>query len=207
MKEQGEKGISAILGGAGRMRHFQKGSIVLHEGDPSTSLYIIHSGRLKAFLSDDQGREIVISIMEPGEYFGEMAIIDNGTRSASVMAIEDAQLSVISREDFQQYLSVHPELSHTMMLGLIRRLRNATRKIGSLALLDVYGRVAGTLLQFAREEEGTLMIQERLTHQEIANMVGASREMVTRIMHDLVADGYISVDEKRRIVIHEKTGV
>ena len=207
MKEQGEKGISDILGGAGRMRHFQKGSIVLHEGDPSTSLYIIHSGRLKAFLSDDQGREIVISIMEPGEYFGEMAIIDNGTRSASVMAIEDAQLSVISREDFQQYLSVHPELSHTMMLGLIRRLRNATRKIGSLALLDVYGRVAGTLLQFAREEEGTLMIQERLTHQEIANMVGASREMVTRIMHDLVADGYISVDEKRRIVIHEKTGV
>ena len=199
-----EKDLFALLEKTGNLRLFRKGSIILQEGDPSTHFYLIHSGRLRAFLSDEDGKEIVLNIMGPGEYFGEISLIDQEGRSASVMAIEDCSLSVISREEFHASLAANPEFAHALLRGLTRRLRSATRKIGSLALLDVYGRVAGTLLQFAKAHDGRLMISERLTHQEIANMVGASREMVTRIMHDLAEDGYISIDENRRILINEQ---
>ena len=199
-----EESVFEILGKAGKKRFYPKNTIILNEGDPSNCLYAIHSGRLKVFLADEQGREIVLNIMEPGDYFGEMALIDNEARSASVMTMEDSQLTLVTKENFNECLARNPELATPLMLGLIKRLRIATRKIGSLALLDVYGRVAGTLLQLAREQDGKLVIGEKLTHQEIANIVGASREMVSRIMHDLTEGGYISFDNKRRIVLNEK---
>jgi len=196
--------IFEILGNAGKKRMYPKNTIILHEGDPSSCLYVIHSGRLKVFLADEQGNEIVLNIMEPGDYFGEMALIDNEARSASVMTLEDSQLSLVSKENFNGCLASHPEIATSLMLGLINRLRISTRKVGSLALLDVYGRVASTLIQLAREQDGVLLIREKLTHQEIANLVGASREMVSRIMHDLMEGGYIALDSKKRIVLNEK---
>lgn len=199
-----EESIFEILGKAGKKRFYPKNAIILNEGDPSSCLYVIHSGRLKAFLADEQGREIVLNIMESGEYFGEMALIDNEVRSASVMTLEDSQLTLVTKENFNDCLAKHPKLVTPLMLGLIKRLRISTRKVGSLALLDVYGRVASTLLQLAKEQDGKLVIREKLTHQEIANIVGASREMVSRIMHDLVQGGYISVDSKKQIVLNEK---
>lgn len=199
-----EESIFEILGKAGKKRFYPKNTIILNEGDPSSCLYVIHSGRLKAFLADEQGREIVLNIMEPGEYFGEMALIDSEARSASVMTMEDSQLSLVTKENFYDCLSRNPEIATPLMLGLIKRLRIATRKVGSLALMDVYGRVASTLIQLAKEQDGKLVIGEKMTHQEIANIVGASREMVSRIMHDLVEGGYISVDNKRRIILNEK---
>lgn len=199
-----EESIFEVLGKAGKKRFYPKNTIILSEGDPSSCLYVIHSGRLKAFLADEQGREIVLNIMEPGEYFGEMALIDNEVRSASVMTMEDSQLTVVTKENFNDCLAKNPKLVTPLMLGLIKRLRISTRKVGSLALMDVYGRVASTLLQLAREQDGKLVIREKLTHQEIANIVGASREMVSRIMHDLAQGGYISVDGKKQIVLNEK---
>lgn len=199
-----EHSIFEVLGKTGRKRLYPKNNIIMSEGDPSTCLYVIHSGRLKAFLADEQGREIVLNIMEPGEYFGEMALIDNEPRSASVMTLEDSQLSLVTKDDFNDCLAKNPELVTPLMLGLVKRLRISTRKVASLALMDVYGRVASTLLQLAREQNGIMMIRERLTHQEIANIVGASREMVSRIMHDLVEGDYISIDDERRIVLNEK---
>jgi CRP/FNR family cyclic AMP-dependent transcriptional regulator len=199
-----EESIFEILGKAGKKRLYPKNTIILNEGDSSSCLYVIHSGRLKAFLADEQGREIVLNIMEAGDYFGEMALIDNEVRSASVMTIEDSQLTIVTKENFNDCLIKNPSLVTPLMLGLIKRLRISTRKVGSLALLDVYGRVASTLLQLAKKQDGKLMILEKLTHQEIASIVGASREMVSRIMHDLTEGGYISVDNKRRIILNEK---
>lgn len=199
-----EKSIVEILGKAGKKRCYPKNTVILNEGDPSNGLYIIHSGRLKAFLADDQGREIVLNIMEPGEYFGEMALIDNEARSASVMTMEDSQMTLVTKENFNDCLARNPELAAPLMLGLIKRLRISTRKVGSLALMDVYGRVASALLHLAREQDGNLMIREKMTHQEIANIVGASREMVSKIMHDLTQGGYISFDSMRRIILNEK---
>lgn len=199
-----ERSVFEVLGKAGKKRFYPKNTIILNEGDLSSCLYVIHSGKLKAFLADEQGREIVLNIMEPGDYFGEMALIDNEARSASVMTMEDSQLTLVSKEEFNGCLTRNPELITPLMLGLVKRLRISTRKVGSLALMDVYGRVASTLLQLAREQDGKLVIGEKLTHQEIANIVGASREMVSRIMHDLAEGGYISVDNKRRIILNEK---
>ncbi|MBY0579394.1 MAG: Crp/Fnr family transcriptional regulator [Burkholderiales bacterium] len=199
-----EESVFELLGKLGKKRVYPKNSIVLNEGDPSSFLYVIHTGRLKVFLSDEQGREIVINIMGPGEYFGEMSLIDNEARSASVMTVEDSQLTLVSRSDFSDCLAENPELAFPLMLGLIKRLRNATKKIGSLALMDVYGRVASTLLQLASEQDNQLVIEKKLTHQELANIVGASREMVSKIMHDLTEGGYVSVDSRKRIILNEK---
>lgn len=198
-----EENVFEILGKAGKKRLYAKNTIILNEGDPSSGLYVIHSGRLKAFLADERGREIVLNIMEPGDYFGEMALIDNELRSASVMTMEDSQLTLVTKENFNDCLAVNPELAAQLMLGLIKRLRISTRKVGSLALMDVYGRVASTLLQYAKEHDGKLMVLEKLTHHEIANIVGASREMVSRIMRDLTQGGYISVDSEKRIILNE----
>ncbi len=193
-----------ILEGIGKKRFYPKNAIILNEGDPSSFLYLINSGRIKVYLSDEQGHEIVLNIMEEGEYFGEMALMDNRARSASVMTLENSQLTLISKEDFDKCLSDHPELISSLILGLIGKIRNANKKIGSLALMDVYGRVASALLQLAREHQGRLVIEKKPTHQEIANLVGASREMVSRIMHYLAEGGYISYDEKKRIILNER---
>ena len=202
-----DRSLFDILSGVGNKRSYPKNAVILNEGDPSNFLYLINSGRLKVYLSDEQGHEIVLNIMGPGEYFGEMALIDNHARSASVMTLEGSQLTLISKEDFNQYLADNPELATSLIHDLIGKLRHATKKIGSLALMDVYGRVANTLLQLATDQDGRLVVEKKLTHQEIANMVGASREMVSRIMHDLAEGGYISFDGKKRIVLNEKPQV
>jgi CRP/FNR family cyclic AMP-dependent transcriptional regulator len=199
-----EESVIGVLGQTGKKRFYPKNTVVLHEGDTSNSLYVIHSGKLKVFLADEQGREIVLNIVVAGDYFGEMALIDNEVRSASVMTMEDSQLTLVSKENFNDCLTRKPELAIPLMLELIKRLRTSIRKVGSLALMDVHGRVASTLLQLARERDGKLVIEGKLTHQEIANTVGASREMVSRIMHDLTEGGYISIDNQKRITLNEK---
>lgn len=193
-----------LLFKGGQKKNYKKNVVVISEGESSSSFYLVKSGRVKVFLDDEQGKEIVLSVLGPGEYFGEMSLIDDEARSAGVTTLEDCALVVISRENFRKALLDNPDLSFQIMLGLSKKLRAATKKIGSLALMDVYGRVANTLLGLASEQDGTLVVEQRLTHQEIANMVGASREMVTRIFGDLLADGYISYDHKKRIVLNEK---
>lgn len=185
-------------------RSFPKSTVILNEGDRSDSFYLIDSGKVKVLLEDDQGKEVVLNVLGAGEYFGEMALIDDEARSATVIAMEDSTLTLISMQDFTRCMTQYPDIAARLMMGLIRRLRNATKKIGSLALMDVCGRVANMLLQLARNKDGLLIVEQKLTHKEIASVVGSSREMVGRIMREMIDSGYISIDRDKRIILHEK---
>jgi CRP/FNR family cyclic AMP-dependent transcriptional regulator len=197
-----ENALSGILKLATK-RSFPKNAIIINEGDETDSLYVINSGKVKIVLSDEDGKEIIISILGPGEFFGELALIDSEPRSACVITMDQSQFAIIHKHDFDDFLHNNPEVTTNLMRGLSRRLRAANKNIESLALMDVYGRVARTLLQFAKPDEGKLVIEEKLTQKDIANMIGASREMVSRIFKDLSTGGYITID-KGQITINEK---
>ncbi|MDH4173263.1 MAG: cyclic nucleotide-binding domain-containing protein [Betaproteobacteria bacterium] len=174
-------------------RSATRGSIIIAAGDPTDSLYIILSGRLKVMMSDAEGKEVILSLLGAGEFFGEMGLIDDNPRSASVVAIEPCELLAITRRDFRKCMTENAEMAMAVMRGLVRRLREADRKIGSLALLDVYGRVARLLLDMSETVDGQKMVTKRLPKQDIAKMIGASREMVSRVMKDLQTGGYIEM--------------
>jgi CRP/FNR family cyclic AMP-dependent transcriptional regulator len=183
----------------GVSRTYPKNTIVVTEGDRTDSLYIIVSGKVKIYVSDEKGKEIVLNESGPGEYFGEM-VLDEGPRSASVMTLEPTQFLVIPKADFREFVTKSPEFAFHLVCKLIKRVRALTNDVKSLALFDVYGRVARMLLDLAVERDGALVIENKPTQQEMANRVGASREMISRIFSDLAAGGYIEVD-KDRIVI------
>ena len=170
-----------------------RSNTIMAGGDPTDSLYIVLSGRLKVMMSDSDGKEVILSILGPGEFFGEMGLIDDEPRSASVVTIEPCELLSISKRDFKKCLLENSDMSMAVMRGLVRRLREADRKIGSLALLDVYGRVARLLLDMSETVDGEKVVTKRLPKQDIAKMIGASREMVSRVMKDLQMGGYIEM--------------
>ena len=174
-------------------RSLPRSTTVMASGDPTDSLYIVLSGRLKVMMSDAEGKEVILSILGPGEFFGEMGLIDDAPRSASVVSIEACELLSIAKRDFKKCLAENFEMAQAVMRGLVRRLRDADRKIGSLALLDVYGRVARLLLDMSEMVDGEKIVTKRLPKQDIAKMIGASREMVSRVMKDLQMGGYIEV--------------
>jgi CRP/FNR family cyclic AMP-dependent transcriptional regulator len=174
-------------------RSVPRSTTIMASGDATDSLYIVLSGRLKVMMSDAEGKEVILSILGSGEFFGEMGLIDDAPRSASVVAIEPCELLCIAKRDFKKCLAENFEMAMAVMRGLVRRLREADRKIGSLALLDVYGRVARLLLDMSETVEGEKVVTKRLPKQDIAKMIGASREMVSRVMKDLQMGGYIEV--------------
>ena len=174
-------------------RSLPRSTTVMASGDPTDSLYIVLSGRLKVMMSDAEGKEVILSILGPGEFFGEMGLIDDEPRSATVVTIEPCELLSIAKRDFKKSLAENFDMNMAVMRGLVRRLREADRKIGSLALLDVYGRVARLLLDMAENVDGEKVVTKRLPKQDIAKMIGASREMVSRVMKDLQMGGYIEM--------------
>jgi CRP/FNR family transcriptional regulator, cyclic AMP receptor protein len=174
-------------------RSAPRSTTIMAGGDATDSLYIILSGRLKVMMSDAEGKEVILSILGPGEFFGEMGLIDDEPRSASVVTIEPCELLAVAKRDFRKSLAENFEMAMAVMRGLVRRLREADRKIGSLALLDVYGRVARLLLDMAETVNGEKIVTKRLPKQDIAKMIGASREMVSRVMKDLQTGGYIEM--------------
>ncbi|MBI3374030.1 MAG: cyclic nucleotide-binding domain-containing protein [Betaproteobacteria bacterium] len=174
-------------------RSVPRGTTVLAAGDPTDSLYIVIAGRLKVMMSDAEGKEVILSILVEGEFFGEMGLIDDNPRSASVVSIERCELLAISKRDFKRCLEENFEMAMAVMRGLVRRLRDADRKIGSLALLDVYGRVARLLIDLSEMVEGQRIVTRKIAKQDIAKMIGASREMVSRVMKDLQKGGFIEM--------------
>ena len=174
-------------------RSFPRGTTIMAAGDATDSLYVVISGRLKVIMSDDEGREVILSMLGASEYFGEMGLIDDSTRSASVISVEPCELLVLSKRDFRKCLSENFEMALTVMRGLVKRLRDADRKIGSLALMDVYGRVARLLLEMSEMIDGQHVVTKKVSKQDIAKMIGASREMVSRVMKHLQSGGYIDV--------------
>jgi CRP/FNR family cyclic AMP-dependent transcriptional regulator len=182
----------ALLVSAQMLRKFQKNVIVLHEGDQSNALYFIESGQVKVSKINEEGKEVVLSILSEGEHFGEMSLIDDEPRSASIITKTNCEFAMIRKQDFEQVLDANPQLALAMMRSLCQRLRAADRSIESLALMDVYGRIARLLLDSAVEQDGKQIVPGKLTHKDIAQMVGSSREMVSRIFKDLSDGGYIS---------------
>jgi CRP/FNR family transcriptional regulator, cyclic AMP receptor protein len=174
-------------------RSVARSTMIMSAGDATDSLYIVLSGRLKVMMSDAEGKEVILTILGPGEFFGEMGLIDEAPRSASVIAIEPCELLTITKRDFKRCLAENFDLTMALMRGLVARLREADRKIGSLALLDVYGRVARLLLDMSETVNGEKIVTKRLPKQDIAKMIGASREMVSRVMKDLQLGGYIEM--------------
>src|SRR5688572_12470606 len=185
----------------GVVREFRDRTMLLSEGDESDSLYIILQGRVRAFVSDPQGREAVLSVLGPGEYFGEIAL-DEGPRSASIMTLEPCRMLVVPRAEFAQFVKGSPTFAMHFINHLIGRIRALTDNVRSLALMDAYGRVARLLLESSVTEDGRQYVP-KLTQVEIASRVGCSREMVSRIFKDLVQGGYIAMAPDR-IVIHRK---
>ena len=179
-----------------REETFQKNVVIVNEGDQSNAIFVILSGRVKVFLRNASGREMVINVLGAGEYFGEM-VIDEGPRSASVATLEQCRFLIITKADFKALVAANPDFALKLINRLMHRVRALTENIRSLALLDVYGRVARVLLELATRQDGPLIVAEKLTQQDIAERVGASREMISRIFKDLVAGGYISVKNKR----------
>jgi CRP/FNR family cyclic AMP-dependent transcriptional regulator len=192
----------ATIGAHGITRKHPKNTIVVSEGDTTDGLFIVLVGRVKVFVSDADGHEVILGTHGPGEYFGEMAL-DTGPRSASVITLESCQLLVVPKDDLREFVSSNPAFAFSLIGKLISKVRVLTENVKSLALMDVYGRVARLLLELAEEHDGVLVIGERLTQQEIANRVGASREMVGRILKDLSTGGYLT-QSREGIVLHRR---
>jgi CRP/FNR family transcriptional regulator, cyclic AMP receptor protein len=184
-------------------KNYPKGSVVIAEGETGDSLFSITSGKVKVCIGDQDGREIILKLLAPGDFFGELSLIDRRPRSASVVTTEASTFQVLSNSNFQRCIERAPKIATKVMEVLVQRLREADRKIGSLGLMDVYGRVAHTLMDLAEEENGRRVVKEKLSQQDIASMVGASREMVNRILKDLAERGSIAMEGRNIIILNE----
>lgn len=175
----------------GSVRKFPRNTIVVLEGEPAETLYIVIEGELRVYVSDDEGREAELSRLGPNEYFGEM-MLGSRVRTASVRTLSPARLCVVQRADFERLIQARPDLALHLIQTLIRRIMALTGSVQSLALMDVYGRVARLLVELAREQDGRRVVP-RMSQQKIADRIGASRSMVNRILKDLGEGGFISV--------------
>ena len=184
----------------GEIRRYRKGTLLIQEGDQGDTLFIILSGRLRAFSAGDNDREITYGAYGAGEYIGEMSL-DGGPRSASVITLEASVCAVVARRTLERYIAEHPGFAFELLSKVIRRARVATLNARQLALNDVYGRLKLLLGALAMPQpDGTLRVAERLTHQEISNRLGCSREMVSRLMKDLERGGYVAVQDARIVL-------
>ena len=186
----GEGELERLARVAGR-RRVTRGAHVVSAGEDAESLLIQLTGRAKVTNFDEEGREIILAWLGPGEFFGEMGLVDGSPRSASVVAVEPCELLTIGKIEFQRCMQENFQVAQKLMQILVRRLRAADRNIESLALLDVYGRVARLLLDMSEEENGKRLVRRKLSKQDMARMIGSSREMVSKVMRDLEVGGYI----------------
>jgi CRP/FNR family cyclic AMP-dependent transcriptional regulator len=189
----------------GGVRTYPPNSIIINEGEKSDTFFIILSGRVKVFGSDAAGNQVVYATHGTGEYVGEMTL-DGGTRTASVVTLEKTTCAVVAGGELRDFIAQHPDFALNLIRKLIRRAREATEGVKNLALLDVYGRICVLLMSLAEQDEsrgGALQIRERLTQQDVADRVGSSREMVSRIFKDLVAGGYLAIESGKLTLLRK----
>ncbi len=190
------------LAARGIERHYRRGTLIIQEGERGDTLYIVRSGRLRAFVADASGKELTLGLYGPGEYVGEMSL-DGGPRSASVETCEPTLCALISRDDLLAYIAEQPGFALELMARLIRRARLATDNARSVALIDVYGRLTRLLDQLADppDAQGQRRLRERITHQQIASHLACSREMVSRLLKDLETGGYLCTLDRRLVLL------
>ncbi len=181
------------------IKSYRKNTVVIEQGDESTSLYIVAKGRVRVYLANEDGKELLLHNLGPGDYFGELALLGGIPRTASVMTETDTRLLVVTKQGFVECVRSNPDIALETIRQLVDKLSQLTEKTGVLALNDVYGRVVATLMDQVKEE-GDRLITGRLTQQDLAQMVGSSREMISRIFKDLKAGGYISLENKRVVI-------
>ncbi len=186
-------------------RRFPRGSYVIRAGEETDALYIILAGRAKVLIPDDDGNEVILAMIGPNDFFGEMGLLDDQPRSASVETTESCEMLRISRSAFLTCLKDNFDAAMLIIRNLVKRLREADRKIESLALIDVYGRVARLLIELAKPVEGQWIIEKAPPKQEIARMIGASREMVSRVVKDLNERGVIRADKRKIYVLDRQS--
>ena len=191
----------AELATRGEQRRYRKGTLLIQEGDQGDTLFIIHSGKLRVFSAGDNDREITYGVYGPGEYLGEMSL-DGGPRSASVITVEASVCTVVARRTLERYVGERPEFAFELLAKVIRRARSATHSARQLALNDVYGRLKALLQGLAQTQaDGSQRALDRITHQEMANRLGCSREMVSRLMKDLERGGYLAVEGSQFVLM------
>ena len=178
---------------------YRRNTVIMERGDEAHTLFVLIEGRAKAYVADEDGREIVLSEMEPGMHIGELAVLRDIPRTASVMTLDDSVFLVLTKQSFLQCLAEQPRIALNLISDLIDRVKILTDAVSDLALLDVYGRITKMLTDSAEQRDGR-RITPRFTHQEIADRVGASREMVSKILKDLKNGGYLSAEGKRLII-------
>ena len=197
---QGESVAAAVV-----KRRFKRGESIVEQGKQSNALAIILTGRARVIATDARGREVILAIMHPGDYMGEMSLIDNEPHSATVMAEIQTDALILGRAEFARCLPENDSMAYAVMKGLVQRLRHADRKIESLALMDVYGRVARALLEFSvADADGNAVIRDKVSRQDLAKMVGASREMVSRVMKDIEERGFIETRADGSVLVKER---
>jgi len=186
-------------------RRYKRGEEIVEQGKKSNFLAIVLTGRARVITQDSRGRQVILATMNPGDDVGEMSLIDNQPHSATVRAEVQTDVLILGRAEFARCLPENTSMAYAVMKGLVQRLRQADRKIESLALMDVYGRVARALLEFAQpDREGRLGIRDRISRQDIAKMVGASREMVSRVMKDLEGRGFVETRADGSMLIRDQ---
>lgn len=188
-------------------RDCPKDTHIVTQDEPGDAMFIIAKGRVKVVLYGDNGREVILTLLKSGEFFGEMALLDDLPRSANVIAHEDSQVLVLKRDQFAEHIKNSPTTALNVMAELSRRLRRADEIIGNLATLDVYGRVAHIMIDLAKKdgeevEEG-ILIRERPTQQDIASMIGTSRETVSRVLSEFQKRGFVEM-RGREILLSRK---
>jgi len=198
-------GQSTSIADAIVKKRFKRAETIVEQGKKSDALYIILTGRARVMSTDSRGREVILATLQPGDYFGEMSLIDDEPHSATVRTEIQTDVLTLGREAFSRCLPENSSMSYNIMRGLVARLRHADRKIESLALMDVYGRVARSLLEFANDDGlGNKKIKEKISRQDLAKMVGASREMVSRVMKDLEERGFVHTQEDGSMIIKDR---
>ena len=193
------------LAGAVGKKRFKRGEFIVEQGKRFGSLFIILAGRARVVVTDRRDREVILATMHPGDYVGEMSLIDHEPHSATVEAEVQTDALVLGGEDFTRCLLENTTTMTAVMKGLVQRLRAADRKIESLALMNVYGRVANVLLDSAVPNlDGVRIIRDKISRQDIAKMVGASREMVSRVMKDFEEQGFIEARDDGSLIVKER---
>ena len=185
-----------LLAKCGITKRYKSKTVLITEGEPSHELYIVESGLVRVYTSEKSGKEVTLIFLGPWECFGELGLLDDAPRSASVATVETSTLHVVSKPAFLNCLSKHPEISIKLLQALVQQVRLLTGRVRDIALLDVYGRIARSLMSLAREQDGQWVIEQRMTQQDLASMVGCAREMVARVMKDLTTGGYVEVKGK-----------
>ena len=187
-----------------QFKEFKKDGLIVSQEDPGDSLFVLLDGRVKVVLYGENGREIILKLLNPGDFFGEMSILDGEKRSANVLAMEKTTVCVLSRDDFIEHLRDNPDTAFNILAIMSQRLRYADQLIGNLTLLDVYARLAQVLIDLAHEENDERTsghwIQKRPTHQDLANMIGTSRETVSRAIGEFQRRGLVHIEGKALIL-------